>query len=93
MDTNFILFFIFIIIIIEYISYLEDGMMLIVMALFFAAIFVNTLSSTPIFFANSAYEGWGQLFNTFWLILVFVSIVKSIFVAKNHGLLNIQKVK
>ena len=93
MDTNFILFFIFLLIVIEYISYLEDGMMLIVMAFFFAAIFANTLSSTPIFFSNSSYEGWGQLFNTFWIILAFVCVVKSIYLAKSNGLLNIHRGK
>jgi len=83
MDVNFIIFFIFLLIIIEYISVLEDGMMLIIVGLFMAAIFANTLSSDPIFFANSAYLGWGQLFNTFWLLLVFICIVKSYFVGKD----------
>lgn len=87
MDINFIVFFIFLLIIIEYISYLEDGMMLIIVGLFMAAIFANTQTSSPLFFTNSEYLGFGQLFNTFWLMLVIVCFVKSFFIAKSQGLL------
>ncbi len=72
---------------VEYISALEDGMMLILIGFFMAAIFANTQSSSPLFFANSDYLGWGQLFNTFWLALVVVCLVKSMYIAKQNGLL------
>jgi len=86
MDINFILFFIFLLIIVEYISCTKDGLMLIVLGFFMAAIFANTQSTSPIFFENSAYLGWGKLFNYFWLILVFICFVESYFVAKAEGL-------
>lgn len=87
MDINFIIFFIFLLFVVEYISCVEDGMMLILIGFFMAAIFANTQSTDPIFFANSDYLGWGQLFNTFWLVLVLVCLVKSMFIAKQNGLL------
>lgn len=87
MDINFIIFFIFLLIIIEYISCLEDGMMLIIVSLFMAAIFANTQSLSPIFFSDSAYLGFGSLFNTFWLMLCIICLVKSFFIAKSQGLL------
>lgn len=86
MDINFIIFFIFLIIIIEYISSLEDGLMLIILGLFMSAIFANTQSPTPLFFLNSDYLGFGQLFNIFWLMLALVCIIKSYFIAKDKGL-------
>ena len=87
MDINFIIFFLFLLFIIEYISCVEDGMMLIIIAFFIAAIFANTQSSSPLFFANTDYLGWGKLFNFFWLVLVFICLVKSYFIAKSQGLL------
>lgn len=86
MDINFIIFFIFLLVIIEYISYLEDGMMLILFALFMAAIFANTQSENPLFFSNSAYLGFGQVFNVFWLMLVLICLSKSFLIAKDKGL-------
>lgn len=86
MDINFIIFFIFLLIVIEYISCLEDGMMLIIVGFFMAAIFANTQSASPLFFSNSAYLGFGELFNTFWLMLVVVCLVKSFYIAKDKGL-------
>ena len=86
MDINFIIFFIFLLIVIEYLSCLEDGMMLIILGFFIEAIFVNTQSSIPIFFANSAYLGWGQLFNSFWLVLGLICFIRSYFVAQEKGL-------
>ena len=86
MDINFIIFFIFLLIIIEYISCLKDGMMLIVVGFFMAAIFANTQTASPLFFTNAEYLGFGQLFNTFWLILAVICFVKSFVEAKEHGL-------
>lgn len=65
-------------------------MMLIVFGLFILAIFANTQSSSPLFFANSAYLGWGQLFNIFWLVLVIICVVKSMFIARSNGLLKLK---
>ncbi len=90
MDLNFILFFIFVLIIILILEHTQDGAMLLVYGLFFLAIFSNTQSESPIFFANEAYLGWGQLFNMFWIVLVIVSIVKSMFIAKDRGLFGVK---
>ncbi len=87
MDINFIIFFLFLIIIIYVISEMEDGMMLIVFGLFMAGIFANTQTEAPLFFTNAAYLGFGQLFNTFWIILTIICFLKSFFIAKDMGLL------
>ena len=86
MDLNFIIFFVFLLIIIEYISCTEDGMMLIILALFMAAIFANTQTASPLFFSNDDYLGFGKLFNMFWLMLTIVCLVQSFFIAKSKGL-------
>jgi len=87
MDIDFIIFFLFLLLVVEYISYTEDGMMLIIIGFFITAIFTNTQSSSPLFFANSDYLGWGQLFNFFWLVLIFICFVKSYVLAKSKGLI------
>jgi len=86
MDTNFIIFFIFLIIILEYITYINDGMQHLIFGMFMAAIFANTQSASPLFFANSDYLGFGRLFNTFWLILAFICFVQSYTIAKDQGI-------
>jgi len=86
MDINFIIFFLFLLLIVEYISYTEDGMTLIIMGFFIAAIFANTQSASPLFFSNSDYLGWGKLFNFFWLVFIFICFVKSYVLAKSKGL-------
>lgn len=77
MDVNFIIFFIFLIIVLCIIDEITNGMTLIIFAFFMIAIFSNTQSDSPIFFANSAYLGWGQLFNMLWLVLAIICVVKS----------------
>ena len=87
MDIDFIIFFVFIFITALFVDMTDDGIMLIVYALFFGAIFANTQSTTPIFFSNAAYLGFGTIFNTFWLALCIMSFAKSMFIANNKGLL------
>lgn len=89
MDINFIIFFIFLIFILCIIDHITNGMTLIVFAFFMVAIFANTQSDTPIFFSNTAYLGWGQLFNMFWLILAILCIVKSYVLVKGKSELSI----
>jgi hypothetical protein len=89
MDVNFIIFFVFLLIVIEYIAQLEDGHMLIIFGFFMLAIFANTQSASPIFFLSSDYAGWGRLFNVFWIILALICFVKSYVSAKNHGLFKV----
>jgi hypothetical protein len=79
--------------IIEYITIAEEGIMLIIVAFFMLAIFINTQSASPIFFSNDDYLGWGKLFNMFWLVLVLLCFVKSYFAGINAGLFGSKGVK
>ena len=86
MDINFILFFVFLLLVILILEETEDGLMMIIYGLFFVAIFANTQSASPVFFADSDLLGWGQLFNIFWLVLAIICFVKSYVTAKDKGL-------
>lgn len=86
MDINFMIFFVFLILVTFIISEMTEGMTLIIFAFFMIAIFTNTQSSTPIFFSNTEYAGWGILFNMFWLMLAVMCIVKSYLSGKEKGL-------
>lgn len=87
MDIDFIIFFVFIFITALFVEITDDGILLIVYAIFFAAIFANTQGASPLFFDNAAYLGFGMVFNTFWLALCIMSFAKSMFIANNRGLL------
>lgn len=87
MDTDFMVFFVFIILILYVLAeMISDGWTYLIFALFFAAIFANTQSASPIFFSNDAYLGFGRLFNVFWLMLTVLCIIKSINAGRELGI-------
>lgn len=87
MDIDFIIYFLFLLLITFIIDCTDDGIILIIFGLFFGAVFANTQITTPLFYSNSDFLGFGYVFNLYWLALSLLSIGKSMYIAKEKGII------